>query len=51
MGERADAVRSFGESLRPGLEVVISSNCLLLLAALYRRVSCRWSRRPLKLPA
>ncbi len=33
--ERADAVRSFGESLPPGLEVVISSDCLLSLAALH----------------
>ncbi len=33
--DRADAVRSFGESLPPGLQVVISSNCLLSLAALH----------------
>jgi DNA-K related protein/Hsp70 protein len=32
--ERADAVRSFGESLPPGLQVVSSSNCLLSVAAL-----------------
>ena len=32
--ERADAVRSFGESLPPGLRVVSSSNCLLSLPAL-----------------
>jgi molecular chaperone DnaK (HSP70) len=32
--ERADAVRSFGESLPPGLQVVSSSNCLLSLPAL-----------------
>jgi hypothetical protein len=32
--ERADAVRSFGESLPPGLEVVTSSNCLLSLPGL-----------------
>jgi hypothetical protein len=32
--ERADAVRSFGESLPPGLQVVSSSNCLLALPAL-----------------
>ena len=29
-----DAVRSFGESLPPGLQVVSSSNCLLSLPAL-----------------
>jgi molecular chaperone DnaK (HSP70) len=33
--ERADAVRSFGESLPPGLQVVGSSNCLLSLPALH----------------
>jgi molecular chaperone DnaK (HSP70) len=33
--ERADAVRSFGESLPPGLQVVSSSNCLLSLPALH----------------
>jgi len=33
--ERADAVRSFGESLPPGLHVVSSSNCLLSLPALH----------------
>ena len=32
--ERADAVRSFGESLPPGLEAVTSSNCLLSLPGL-----------------
>jgi len=32
--ERADAVRSFGESLPPGLQAVSSSNCLLSLPAL-----------------
>jgi molecular chaperone DnaK (HSP70) len=32
--ERADAVRSFGESLPPGLQIVSSSNCLLSLPAL-----------------
>jgi molecular chaperone DnaK (HSP70) len=33
--ERSDAVRSFGESLPPGLQVVSSSNCLLSLPALH----------------
>jgi molecular chaperone DnaK (HSP70) len=33
--ERVDAVRSFGESLPPGLQVVSSSNCLLSLPALH----------------
>ena len=33
--ERTDAVRSFGESLPPGLQVISSSNCLLSLPALY----------------
>jgi hypothetical protein len=33
--ERTDAVRSFGESLPPGLQVVSSSNCLLSLPALH----------------
>jgi hypothetical protein len=33
--ERADAVRSFGESLPPGLQVVSSPNCLLSLPALH----------------
>ena len=33
--ERADAVRSFGESLPPGLQVVSSSNCLLSVPALH----------------
>ena len=33
--ERADAVRSFGESLPPGLELVSSPNCLLSVAALH----------------
>ena len=33
--EPADAVRTFGESLPPGLQVVSSSNCLLSLPALY----------------
>jgi molecular chaperone DnaK (HSP70) len=33
--ERADAVRTFGESLPPGLQVVSSSSCLLSLPALY----------------
>jgi molecular chaperone DnaK (HSP70) len=32
--ERPDAVRSFGESLPPGLQVVSSSNCLLSVPAL-----------------
>jgi hypothetical protein len=32
--ERADAVRSFGESLPPGLQIVSSSNCLLSVPAL-----------------
>jgi len=32
--EPADAVRSFGESLPPGLQVVSSSNCLLSVPAL-----------------
>lgn len=32
--ERADAVRSFGESLPPGLPVIGSSNCLLSVPAL-----------------
>jgi molecular chaperone DnaK (HSP70) len=32
--ERADAVRSFGESLPPGLQLVSSSNCLLSVPAL-----------------
>ncbi len=32
--ERADAVRSFGESLPPGLQVISSSNCLLSVPAL-----------------
>jgi molecular chaperone DnaK (HSP70) len=33
--EPSDAVRSFGESLPPGLQVVSSSNCLLSLPALH----------------
>jgi hypothetical protein len=33
--ERADAVRSFGEALPPGLQVVTSSNCLLSLPAFH----------------
>ena len=33
--ERADAVRSFGESLPPGLQFVSSSNCLLSLPAFH----------------
>ena len=33
--ERADAVRSFGESLPPGLELVSSPNCLLSVPALH----------------
>jgi hypothetical protein len=33
--EPADAVRTFGESLPPGLQVVSSSSCLLSLPALY----------------
>ena len=33
--ERADAVRSFGESLPPGLQVVSSSNCLLSVPAFH----------------
>jgi hypothetical protein len=32
--ERADAVRSFGESLPSGLQVISSSNCLLSVPAL-----------------
>jgi hypothetical protein len=33
--ERADAVRSFGEPLPPGLQVVSSANCLLSVPALH----------------
>ncbi len=33
--ERSDAVRSFGESLPPGLQVLSSANCLLSLPALH----------------
>jgi molecular chaperone DnaK (HSP70) len=33
--QRADAVRGFGESLPPGLQVVSSSNCLLSVPALH----------------
>jgi len=33
--ERADAVRSFGESLPPGLQLISSSNCLLSLPAFH----------------
>ena len=33
--ERADAVRSFGESLPPGLQVLSSPNCLLSLPAIH----------------
>jgi hypothetical protein len=33
--ERADAVRSFGESLPSGLQLVSSANCLLSVAALH----------------
>jgi DNA-K related protein len=33
--ERAEAVRSFGESLPPGLQVISSSNCLLSVPALH----------------
>jgi molecular chaperone DnaK (HSP70) len=33
--ERADAVRSFGESLPPGLQVVSSPNCLLSVPAMH----------------
>ena len=33
--ERADVVRSFGESLPPGLQTVSSSNCLLSVPALH----------------
>ncbi|HZD47495.1 MAG TPA: Hsp70 family protein [Silvibacterium sp.] len=33
--ERADAVRGFGESLPPGLQLVSSSNCLLSLPAFH----------------
>ncbi len=33
--ERADAVRSFGESLPPGLQLLSSSNCLLSLPAFH----------------
>ena len=35
--DRADAVRSFGESLPSGLQVVGSSNCLLSIPALHGR--------------
>jgi hypothetical protein len=34
----ADALRSFGESLPPGLQVVSSANCLLSLPALQRSI-------------
>jgi len=37
--EPADAVRTFGESLPPGLQVVSSSSCLLSLPALYSSVA------------
>jgi hypothetical protein len=37
--ERTDAVRSFGESLPPGLQVVSSSNCLLSLPALNSKIT------------
>jgi len=33
--ERADAVRSFGESLPPGLQLVSSANCMLSVPALH----------------
>jgi DNA-K related protein/Hsp70 protein len=33
--ERVDAVRSFGESLPPGFQLVSSANCLLSVAALH----------------
>ena len=33
--DRADAVRSFGESLPPGLQLLSSSNCLLSLSAFH----------------
>jgi molecular chaperone DnaK (HSP70) len=33
--DREDAVRSFGESLPPGLQIVSSSNCLLSVPALH----------------
>jgi DNA-K related protein len=33
--ERADVVRSFGESLPPGLQLVTSSNCLMSLPAFH----------------
>jgi hypothetical protein len=33
--EPADAVRSFGESLPPGLQLVSSANCLLSVPALH----------------
>jgi len=33
--DRADAVRSFGESLPPGLQLVSSTNCLLSVPALH----------------
>ena len=33
--ERADTVRSFGESLPPGLQLVSSANCLLSVPALH----------------
>ncbi len=42
--ERADAVRSFGESLPPGLQLVSSANCLLSVPALHSS-QCRVVRR------
>jgi molecular chaperone DnaK (HSP70) len=41
--ERADAIRSFGETLPPGLQVVSSANCLLSVPAL-RGVSPTFSK-------
>jgi hypothetical protein len=40
--ERADAVRTFGESLPPRLQVVSSSSCLLSLPALYSSGATFW---------
>jgi molecular chaperone DnaK (HSP70) len=49
--ERADAVRSFGESLPPGLPVVSSSSCLLPVPALHISGSrIDGGRRPLADP-
>jgi molecular chaperone DnaK (HSP70) len=37
--ERADVVRSFGDSVPPGLQLVTSSNCLMSLPAFHRDLS------------